>query len=615
MSGAIAPDLHRALLEDLSDGVLAVGFDGTVRVANPAFCRMFGVDRGEIVGRAFGEAFVALEGFDEFTEAVLDAVVERGAGGRRIVGVSAGGEPRSLSVATSCLTAARDGGTEPVAAIAVVSDITEVRELREAELRMARVIETQLGELREAYRDLEARNEAISAMRRRVRLARGVAVAFVAGLFLAVGGWYARPLDLLSATAAHDAGSAAVDAGRRSTMAIQPRLLRSTLSLRGRLAPGRVEQIVSPIEGHVTAVHAGPGQRVAAGDPLVGFDAGQLAEAHRRAEIESIKARDRLAALEGWANGAEMARARGGLRRARGALEDAERKLRRIGFLLDRGIVAASEREAAERGLEDRKLDLEAAERELAAVAAKGGAEARRVARLEAENARGRLRAAAAQLDRATVRAPIAGVVAAAGGPRDKPLARGRSVARGELLVSIVDLGRLSVATGVGEVDVRKIEAGQRARITGPGFPGLEIAGTVVRVSSRARAGARVRTAPRFEVVVALDPLDAAARDRVRVGMSAHVAVVVYERPAALMVPIGAVERSGGGAWLRVLDRPGGAAERRAVELGVTTLDSVEVAKGLAAGEEIVLPAGAGRRPDAPGIGAGPAPGAGVLSR
>ncbi len=569
-------EIYRSLLEDLSDGVMAVDFEGRVRVANTAFCRMFGLDRQALTGRAFSEAFVALEGLDEFTEAVFDAIVKRSAGGRRIVGIVAGGEPRSLSVTTSYLTAARAGGPEPVAVIAVVSDITEVRELRETELRMAKVIETQFGELQDAYRDLEARNDAILAMRKRVRLTRSGAIVFVAALFLAVGGWYARPLDLLKPIGALEAGAEAVDAAARATMTLEPRPLRSTLSLRGSLAPGRVEEVVSPLEGHVTAVHVRHGQQVAAGDPLVAFDTGQLVEAHRRAEIEHIKARDRLTALEDWTNGSEMAQARHGLRRARSALDDAERRLRRIGFLLDQGLVPASEREAAQRGHEDRKLDVEAAERELAAVAAKGSAEAK--------------------LGGATVTAPIGGIVTVEDGARDKPLARGRSAAEGELLLSIADLGRLSVVTGVDEVDVRKIAAGQRARVTGPGFPGLQIEGAVARVASQP-ASAQRRNAPRFEVVVALDPLDAAARDRVRVGMSAHVAIVVYERSQALLVPIGAVERAGGEAWLQVLDRSTGTPERRAVALGITTLDSVEVTKGLAAGEKIVLPAGAGAGP------------------
>ncbi len=598
-------DIHRALLEGVSDGVLAVGLDGEVRLANPALCRMFGLDPGAIVGRSFGEAFVALEGLDEFTDAVLDAVAERCSGRRRIVSVALGDDPRSLSLSTSYLTAERAGGAEPVAVIAVIADVTEVKDLRETEVRQARVIETQLGELREAYRDLETRNEAILAMRKRVRMARGVVVLFTAGLFLAVGGWYVRPLDLFSATVAPDAGAAAVGAGTLSTLTVEPQLLRSTLALRGLLAPGRVEEVVSPIESHVVEVHAGHGQRVAAGDALVAFDTGQLTEEHRRAEIEYIKVRDRLAVLEDWPNGAEMTHASHALRRARGALEDAERQLERIDFLLEQGIVSASEFEAAQRSHEDRQLDLEAAERELAAVAAKGGAEGRRLARLEVENARDRLRAAEAKLDQATVRAPIAGIVAVAGG--DKPLARGRSVVQGELLLSIADLEGLSVVTDVGEVDVRKIEAGQRAWITGPGFPELEIEGTVARVSSRAADGGG-RGGPKFEVAVDLGRLDAAAWDLVRVGMSAHVEIVVHERPAALLVPIGAVERLGGAARIRVVDPDTGAVEQRAVELGVTTVDSVEVETGLAAGDEIVLPADGGAAFGIPGLEAGALP-------
>ena len=596
-------DIHRALLEGVSDGVLAVGLDGEVRLANPALCRMFGLDPGEIVGRSFGEAFVVLEGLDEFTDAVLDAVAERSSGSRRIVSVAMGDGPRSLSVSTSYLTAEPEkGGAEPVAVIAVVADVTEVKELRETEVRQARVIETQLGELREAYRDLETRNEAILAMRKRVRLARGIAVVFTAGLFLAVGGWYVRPLDLFSATVAPDAGAAAVDVGTLSTMTVEPQLLRSTLALRGLLAPGRVEEVVSPIESHVIEVHAGHGQRVAAGDALVAFDTRQLTEEHRRAEIEYIKVRDRLAVLEDWPNSAEMTHASHALRRARGALEDAERQLARVEFLLEQGIVSASELESAQRSHGNRQLDLEAAERELAAVAAKGGAEGRRLARLEVENARDQLRAAEAKLDQATVRAPIAGIVAVAGG--DKPLARGRSVVQGELLLSIADLEGLSVVTDVGEVDVRKIETGQRARITGPGFPELEIEGTVARVSSRAAEGGG-RGGPKFEVAVDLDRLDATAWDLVRVGMSAHVEIVVLERPETLLVPIGAVERPGSAAWVRVVDPDTGAVEQRAVELGVTTVDSVEVETGLAAGDEIVLPAGGGGAFGVPGPEAG----------
>ena len=582
------PAIYRTLLENLSDGVLVVGFDGSVRLANAAFCRMFGLDPVATVGRSFGELFIVLEGFDEFSQIALDAIAERGDIARRVTRVRVGEELRSLSVTTSCLMA----GEERSAVIVVVSDITEVRELRETELRQAGVIETQLGELQDAYRDLEARNEALSAMTRRVRTARGAAMLFVLVLFLAIGAWYVQPLDFFSATAALDAGRGieAGDPGAVPTVTVAPRAFNSTIALRGHLAPGRVAEIVSPIESHVSAVHAAPGDRVAEGDPLIDLDTGQLAADRRRAQVEHIKARDRLVEIEDWENSADMARARRALRRAKIALDDAERHLVRTAFLLEQGLVPATQHEEAGRERQNRSLDVEEAERELEAVKAKGGDEARRVARLEARTAEDRLRAHEEKLNLARIRAPIAGVVIAAEGPKATPLTRGRPVGQGELMLSIADLERLSVATSVDEADVRKIGAGQRAWITGPGFPGLRVEGAVIRVSSRANDRTRRRTAPQFQVVVGLDRLDAEARERLRVGMSAHVTIVVHHRPAALLIPIDAVEQGGGGVWVHVLDPAGGAVERRAVELGLTTLDSVEVVNGLSTGDQVVLP-------------------------
>ncbi len=576
------PGIYRALMENLSDGVTVIDFDGSVRMANTAFRRMFGLGPDEVAGHSLGELFVAFEGFDEFTEIVFDAVAERGESVRRIVRIQANGESRSLSVTTSCLM---EGG-ERAAVIVVVSDITEVRELRETELRQAAVIETQLGELQDAYRDLEARNEALSTMIRRVRVARGGAMLIVVALFLAIGAWYVRPLDLFSATAALDASPGA-GAGAPPTVTVRPRDFQSTIALRGNLAPGRVARIVSPIESHVSAAHAAPGDRVAAGDPLVDLDTGQLVVEHRRAQVEHIKARDRLAEIENWENSGGMARARRALRRAKIALDDAERNLSRTAFLLERGLVPASQHEDARRQQQSRALDIEEARRELKAVEVKGDDEARRVARLEARTAEERLRAQAEKLDRTRIVAPIAGVVMAAEGPKAKPLTKGRPVTQGELMLSIADLERLSVSTRVDEADIRKVKAGQKAWITGPGFPGLRVEGAVARVASQTDSRTRRRGAPQFEVEVALDRLDAQARDRLRVGMSAHVTIVVYRRPAALTVPIDAVEHEGGQTWLNVLGD--GGAERRRVQLGLTTLDSVEVVTGLSPGDKVVL--------------------------
>ena len=154
-----------------------------------------------------------------------------------------------------------------MAVIAVLADITEVRELRETALRRAKVIEKQLGELQGASREIEARNAALSLMTRKVQIARVAATLFVVALFVAIGAWHVRPLDLFREAVAPQAlaGAEAGEPAALHTMTVEPDSLRSTLSLRGHLAPGRVVKVVSPVESHVSGVHVRYGQRVAAG--------------------------------------------------------------------------------------------------------------------------------------------------------------------------------------------------------------------------------------------------------------------------------------------------------------------------------------------------------------
>ena len=99
------------------------------------------------------------------------------------------------------------------------------------------------------------------------------------------------------------------------------------------------------------------------------------------------------------------------------------------------------------------------------------------------------------------------------------------------------------------------------------------------------------RRATRFEVKVTLDPLEADQRAQLRTGMSCMLEIVIYNKDETLMVPIDAVERSGRSHRLRVVHRETRMVQHREVEIGPTTLDSVEITSGLKPGDEIVVPA------------------------
>ena len=582
-------DIRGSVLDNLMDGVMVVELGGTIGMFNPAAGRILALSPDEVAGRTFAELFIAHEGFDEFTEIILDAVENRGEGGRRVVALHAGGEARSLSVATSYLRSTRDGAVEPVAVIAVFSDITEVRELRETELRMAKAVDAQYAELQMAYRQIEERNETLAATLKKVQVARVLATVLVIGVFLGAGVYTWQPLGLFggsSASVVVSSADAGVGEGQR-TMEVEPRPLRTTISLVGKLAPWREVSVTSPVESRIGKVHFQYGQKVVEGALLVELDIAETNREYREARIAHIDALKKFEAIEDWENGPEMADARRSFARAKLELESQENRLKRTAFLLKQGLVASSEHEDAQRQYRGRQLDVEAARQDFEAARARGGQEARDKAKLELGIAREKMHELEQSLQRSAIHAPLTGVVLAPAGAGRSGLTEGASTEKGAMLLTIGDFSRISAVTKVDEVDVVRIKAGQAVSVTGNAFPGLTLGGIVTHVSSQAEA--RSRRAPEFSVVVTLDPLRTAQQGRLRAGMSSNLKIVVYRNDTALLVPIDAVERHGRKHRLRVVDRETGEARAREVEIGPTTLDSVEIVTGLKPGDEIVV--------------------------
>ncbi|MCY4304917.1 MAG: efflux RND transporter periplasmic adaptor subunit [Aestuariivita sp.] len=585
--------IYWALFECLSDGVIIIDFNGIIKFANSDFCRMLNLHQDELLGSVFGEVFVTRENLDEFTQIVLDAVFNPGERERKIVTVEIGDSQRSLVITTTYLKSEEEQSQETQAMIATVSDITEIKELRENEVRLGKVVESQLSELQIAYRDIEIRSEELSSITRKVRVGRIAVVLIVLGLFVGIGSWRIQPLDLLSNVTQQAISDPANPVAKEisfQTFTVQLSELKATIALRGSLSLGRTEEIVSPFEGNISEVHVPIGEAVKEGEPLITLDTGQVSTELRRTEVSYIQARDKLNNLEDWANSDEMARSRSALRRAAIAIDEAEQALARSSFLLEQGIISALEHEQAERSRTNRELDYEAAQREFAATENKSNEEALLIARLELDTARVQFEALKKKLELSTVMAPISGVLIAAEGAQNAPLVKGRSVKQGDLLASIADFDRLSVVTSVDEVDLRKIKVNQRVLITGPGFPGLEIYGTVERVSTRAVGGSRLRGVPRFEVVISVDQLNSDARGQLRVGMSAQLEITVFQQQDAILIPIPAVEQFGQSTSVNIVNPETSEVEQRPVVIGRTTLNSVQVIEGLAVGELVVIP-------------------------
>ena len=588
--------IFKNVLDNIPSGVMSLDSDGVVTSFNAAASKIVGLAGEAVVGRTWAEVFSEMEGADDFADVIFDAVYDTSVGHQRVVEATFLGRRRSLSLATSYLKEERNGETVRIGVVVVFSDISEIKELREKELRLAKEVQAKHAELREAYLSLEERNRELSTTSRRTNVLRVVASVIVLVLFLGVGLYMWNYGPETSGVAAGDGAAQAVQ-GTFASLLVEPQPVSSTITVAGQLAPRRELEVTSPIEGTIAKVYFQYGEQVAEGQRLVDLDVTEIRIEYREAQVAHIKARDRVDELEDWSNHVEVSRARRVVSRGRIDLEARQNRLSQTAFLLEQGLIPASEHEAAEREYNNQLLDLQSAEEELRVVLDQGAAELR-VARLELENALARLRNLEEVMRNATVYAPVTGVImhprrngsGTQGSEQGQHLGKGSSVKQGEHLVSIGDLGGLTVVGMVDEVDVATIRPGHPAKIVGDAFPGVELQGEIVRVSSQASQSDERHGLPSFEVAAAVKELTAEQRLQLRFGMSATLEVVVYERADALLVPIDAVEIVDGQPRLRVKDKAGGAVRYADVVTGVTNLESVEIVDGIKAGDEIMTP-------------------------
>lgn len=259
----------------------------------------------------------------------------------------------------------------------------------------------------------------------------------------------------------------------------------------------------------------------------------------------------------------------------------------------------------ARRALE--KITLEAATRKDNAEAAI----APRKAAVDAESAR--LAELNEQLGLCTLTAPHDGMVlfqaserGRIGLGREPITAEGEPVSEGQVLLSVVDLGKMQLVARIHEASIHYVSPGpggvrpampQPAKVTIDALPGKAINGQVQAVSAVPKAAdwfaADVKLYP---VTIGLE-FDNGARS-LKPGMSGTVAILVREQKDVVRVPIQAVRRFRGKATCLVKTETG--VEERTLILGAISDTFVEIRDGVKEGEEVALNPQAFRPPGAP---------------
>jgi HlyD family secretion protein len=224
------------------------------------------------------------------------------------------------------------------------------------------------------------------------------------------------------------------------------------------------------------------------------------------------------------------------------------------------------------------RLDVRRAQAELSVLRIRGGPGAAgdiSLAQLKVDAARIRLAVARVNRRLLTVRAPSAGTVTAL------LTTRGAPVDTSTPLVTVADLHRLAVSVDLSEFDVAKVRPGLRAVVGVDALGGKSFPGIVLFAAPTGNDNGGVVT---FPVRVGLSHAEG-----LRPGMNVSVRITVARRHGVLQVPLEAVTQDGGESTVTVIDESGNESART-VKLGLANNKSVQIVKGLRAGERVVLP-------------------------
>ena len=174
-------------------------------------------------------------------------------------------------------------------------------------------------------------------------------------------------------------------------------------------------------------------------------------------------------------------------------------------------------------------------------------------------------------LHQQTLTSPVDGVVL------DRPVSQGtRLEINGHVMqIANIDPQQLVMRAEVDEENIAHTSPGQAVRMTLYSFPGESFKGTVKqRVYPKADPSRRT-----FEVDVAFAPADV----RLRAGMTGELAFIEHTRDRALIVPAQAVQN--GAVWtIR-----NGRLAKAAADLGIRSIERVEIVSGMENGQTVVI--------------------------
>jgi HlyD family secretion protein len=333
------------------------------------------------------------------------------------------------------------------------------------------------------------------------------------------------------------------------------KVIKSSVLASGTLAYREQVQLGSEVIARVTAVHVEEGDRVTIGQQLISLETENL-----DAQLEQADAQVRMREIA--------------IQRQQLMVQNLERRLRNQRELLERNLVDEDTVENLQIEASMAAVDLDSARESLAQS---------RALRLQSVDL----------LSKTTISSPINGIVIQVDVKAGETVIAGTTNLPGSTLMVVADTSEMLAEVRVDEADIAQIREGQRADIYAAAFPDTPLQGTVESIATTARQTAGQQSLS-FLVKILLDEQSELAT---RSGMSARVDIYTQSAEQTLAVPIQAVryDEEVDGTDSGAEDQPfvmlfaDGEAERRDVEIGLSSDSDQEITAGLEEGDRVII--------------------------
>jgi multidrug efflux pump subunit AcrA (membrane-fusion protein) len=394
------------------------------------------------------------------------------------------------------------------------------------------------------------------------------------------------------------AASSSHEAVANKTIKVAQRPIQVTLTLMGKIEPLNQIEVVSPLEGKVKEKHFQYNQFAKQGQVLLVIDTSSEELKRQKAQADYIEAVKKVEKLRNWLQGSEMASAQRELTKSQRSMVLTERTLKETRRLFEQGIIAAQDLEKEEEGYRTQQLDYQTQQEKFKDLLEEGSKEKVQVAELNMEVARASLEEIKNRIQNARLATPMAGVVLLPEGSKKtddgvQEIQEGSMVKQNQVLFVIANMDGFTINAKVDELDILKLEIGQKATITGEAFRNITLEGKISSISSRADKednGPRGESSTsEFAITIAVAKLTADQKKQLRLGMSTEMKIFLYEKKNALVVPFDAVAIKDKNAWVTVQDKKTGQPKEVKVKLGQTLVDgALEILEGLEASDELL---------------------------